>query len=54
MRIKMNTWLNTEDPANILLYPNPFRDFSINPISMTKVDALIEFIKATDFWDNVP
>jgi len=50
MIIKMNTWLNSEDP---IILPNPNRDFTINPISDVKVEGLKASVQATDFWDNL-
>lgn len=50
MRIKMNTWLNSDAP---IIFPNPNRDFSINPISPDKTNALCASVRKTDFWDNL-
>jgi hypothetical protein len=35
------------------LRPNPFRDTKHYPINQDKVDALVQSIKDTDFWDNL-
>lgn len=35
------------------IFPNPYRDFTYVPIDQKKVNALIESIKQTGFWDNV-
>lgn len=35
------------------ILPNPYRDFKFCPIDKDKVDALINSMKQTGFWDNV-
>ena len=35
------------------LKPNPYRDMNHYPIDETKVQALVDSIKQTGFWDNV-
>lgn len=35
------------------ILPNPFRDFSVNPINKEKVAELVASINETGFWDNV-
>lgn len=33
--------------------PNPYRDFKLCPLIPAKVDALVESIETTEFWDNI-
>jgi hypothetical protein len=35
------------------ILPNPDRDFSLNPLRESRIEALVLSIKETDFWDNI-
>ena len=39
--------------ALTLIQANPHRDMSKYPLHQDKIDALVESIKDTDFWDNL-